>query len=1466
MPRWIRRVAVWIGGLVVLLVAVVVLGLAATQTASFRDWARQLAERQVTGLLNGSLRIGRLDGNLFTSAVLSDVRIEQGGRTVFQAERVTARYSAWTLLRGSLTVTGVTATRPVIVLVRDAGGWQIGSLVRRRAPGGRPRPFAIDSLALIDGVVAVEDGTQPGTPRTRRVEDLNVELALRLEGGDLDIDLRRSAFRVDTPAVRVLSLVGRVMRDDDTWSVRGLQVRTPQSAVDLQLTYAGGAAPAMTARIDAELVTLDELGVLPVVGGRGLVPAVHATVDGPLRALQVDLTIVEPSAGAVRADVVADVSASPYGVTGTVEADRVDMSRVLTGPEHRGPTTAIAEVDVRVREATTEGWTGMVRVRSGRSQYGSWRWNALDARLRPFRSGLRLDANARAYGAIGQSAGTLVWGNGRVSYVLTGSLRDVDLRRVPAQLRIPALESRIAGRYAVSGTGTRLGATLGFDDSIVEGVRIASGGDGRFDNTAGTPAYGFRGTVADVDVARIGRALEVRAISDDRYTTQLNGDIAVEGSGSDAAGLQLAATATLGPSVVRGAEVATAAVEARIADRTLTATVRGHVDEADLAVVTGRADLASRLAGDVDVRTTVERLGETPTLDSVSAEGTVALGPSSVGEVTVESARIEGRYANRRADVANLAVMGPAFDVHASGPLALGDDGESMVQYRITHTRLEDLERLAGQPLAGRLLLEGTITGNGRRLASTGTVSVDGARVGDSFEALEVDATFDAALPELRADLVEVTTHVESTLPVVAGRGLRSLTMDGMYASSALQFTSTVREDGRTVTGAGRATFAQDAREVTVDQLQVEAGGTTWGTPAAGGFRVRYEPRGLLLVDDLALEGDGQRLAANGTLGLAPGVNGSLDVTLERATLGSLGTLLLLDRQLDGVVNASARVEGDPANRTGLARIQVAGGVVDGFAFESLDTSLTLAQARVSGEATLQQQPGVTLTATGGVPVTALGAPEDATMDLAIRGDEVDLAVLEALVPQLDAVTGQLRVDVTVGGTTAAPRATGTVAVIDGAFTVAATGVDYEGLTLDASLEGEDVRIASFRLVDEQGRPMEGSGRLGLRGRDVRDLDFTVTASQFEILDNDLGELTVDSSLAFSGTVLAPKISGLVRVTSGRVEVDRVLSRLTFSPYPEPSRSPAPPDSRIAGAPDGSTVEPPRLVAGVDTPTGPSAGLQAVAEELEPVGLDLDLTVEVPGNLVVRGTDIQPADAAVALGSPNVTLGGDFRVRKMPSADPVLVGTVRTVRGSYDFQGRRFEVLRDGTIDFRGERPVDPALDVTAERNVSGIVAQVAIGGTLRSPQLMLSSSPPLDEADILSLIVFNQPANQLGAGQRANLGQRALGLASGLVVAPINDTLENALDVDLFEIEAVANEGGGEPAVTIGEQVGERLYARFRQIFGAQDASEVQLEYQIADVLRLQGSFAEGRRRANRSLTRRIERGGIDLVLVFSY
>jgi translocation and assembly module TamB len=740
-------------------------------------------------------------------------------------------------------------------------------------------------------------------------------------------------------------------------------------------------------------------------------------------------------------------------------------------------------------------------------------------------------------------------------------------------------------------------------------------------------------------------------------------------------------------------------------------------------------------------------------------------------------------------------------------------------------------------------------------------------KVDTVFEALTLDGTLDARFPGRDATAFTGSLRTKSTLVTVAGRQVPELSVAVDKAGNELQFEAEAREAGRAVGGAGQVTLFPNYRDVRVNRLTLEAGAGRWVLPEGAPMLARYDDSGLVTFSNgFTLVNGMQSVAAQGTLSLSPEAAGMLTVRGIGVEMASIGEMLLLERTLGGMLDLAAEIGGTSQARTVAGQFAVSNGLVGEYQFDSLQAKVDYANSRAAVDARLIQGPGSQLDVHGLVPVSLeRGELTDEPLQVDVTSAGIDLTVLAAATDQLEAVAGRLTVDMHLTGTGLSPRAEGIVAVEEGEFTVTATGVRYADVTMQAHLDGNDVRIAQLRMLDDDQHVLQGTGTLHLEQRAVRDIQFTLTATDFEVLDNELGELAVDSSLNVSGTVLAPKVEGLVQVRSGRLEVDALLDRFTSSAYrldSDAAGSPAPdtgPQIQVTGAspdaiPAAFQPAPERPAAAAATPE--SAVAQPIA---------FNLAVQVPNNFVLRGRDIRTAGSSIALGDMNITVGGDFTFRRDPDADAVLVGQVNTVRGTYDFQGRRFEVLRDGRILFRGEPPIDPALDVTAERVISGIVANVNITGTARAPRVTLSSQPPLDEADIFSLIVFNQPVNRLGQGEVNSLAERAAGMASGFVVTPLAVSLERALDLDLFELDAVGDERGG-PSATIGRNVGEKLFVKFRQSFGTQDVSEFDLEYQINNLFRVEGSLAQGRNAANRGLTRRVERAGIDLVVFFTY
>jgi len=254
----------------------------------------------------------------------------------------------------------------------------------------------------------------------------------------------------------------------------------------------------------------------------------------------------------------------------------------------------------------------------------------------------------------------------------------------------------------------------------------------------------------------------------------------------------------------------------------------------------------------------------------------------------------------------------------------------------------------------------------------------------------------------------------------------------------------------------------------------------------------------------------------------------------------------------------------------------------------------------------------------------------------------------------------------------------------------------------------------------------------------------------------------------------------------------------------------------------------------------------------------------VPDDLVVKANDLRALDSPISLGALNVTIGGNLYVGRTPYDQTRIWGTVNTIRGTYNFQGRQFTILRDGTIRFEGLDEFDPELNIRTERVIQAVTANVTVAGTLQQPEIVLSSVPPLEQADILSLILFNQPINQLGTGQQISLAQRAQALAVGAVASELSSSIGNALGLNIFEISA-APEGGAAAWLTVGQQVGQGLFVKVQQGIGDQNQSNFILEYELATWLRLQANVIEGSS-TQQQLFQRMQGSGVDLLFFFSY
>ena len=238
-----------------------------------------------------------------------------------------------------------------------------------------------------------------------------------------------------------------------------------------------------------------------------------------------------------------------------------------------------------------------------------------------------------------------------------------------------------------------------------------------------------------LDVQRIGREFKIPAIATDRYRSSVSGTFDVTGIGGGRYPLTLDVTGTLVDSqLVRRHLPAHGRDDASGRRRTCSVKTAGTFAGLDPAVVTG--ERARRRQADwIDRRRHDDswlRRRASPSIPSIPA-ATWSLAPSTIGRLTIDSAVIDGSYANREGQLKTARRSpGPIVNVTGKGAIALNDTGASNLTLHADTPSLDRVGEIIGQPLKGAAVVDATVTGNARELKAAGTLT--GSNVGTRRE------------------------------------------------------------------------------------------------------------------------------------------------------------------------------------------------------------------------------------------------------------------------------------------------------------------------------------------------------------------------------------------------------------------------------------------------------------------------------------------------------------------------------------------------------------------------------------------------------------------------------------------------------------------------------------------------------------------------------------------------------------
>ncbi|MHB1329314.1 MAG: translocation/assembly module TamB domain-containing protein, partial [Gemmatimonadales bacterium] len=427
--------------------------------------------------------------------------------------------------------------------------------------------------------------------------------------------------------------------------------------------------------------------------------------------------------------------------------------------------------------------------------------------------------------------------------------------------------------------------------------------------------------------------------------------------------------------------------------------------------------------------------------------------------------------------------------------------------------------------------------------------------------------------------------------------------------------------------------------------------------------------------------------------------------------------------------------------------------------------------------------------------------------ELVIRGqaDSVDLAVIEALSPNLRGVVGTLALDAQVDGSWDAPRLGGQVTVADAAVYVPGLGVSYGPMFARIRLAGDSIVADSVVIRSDIGEARVG-GAIRLAGLTTPVLDLDLSARDFVLIDvPEYMTFRATGDVTLAGPLVRPVLSGSVRATNSVVYFADLLSKNVIN------------------------LEDPANIDLVDTTALRAQGLGA---QFQSRLLD-SLTIRDLGVRVAQDVWLRSSEA-------NVQLEGQVTVnkerRRAGRSEFRVSGELTVPRGTYTFRpglgvARTFTV-EQGTVRYFNTPDMNASLDLTARyvvRTVSNtgtddypIIARIT--GTLVAPNLQLTSEPgrqQYPERELVSLLVFGTVSsgvrNTFGNEQQAVAAQVVASLASKALSSELERSLISSKDspFDLVEISpgfAQGNNafatGGSVTRLSLGRQLTRRVFA----------------------------------------------------------
>ena len=521
-------------------------------------------------------------------------------------------------------------------------------------------------------------------------------------------------------------------------------------------------------------------------------------------------------------------------------------------------------------------------------------------------------------------------------------------------------------------------------------------------------------------------------------------------------------------------------------------------------------------------------------------------------------------------------------------------------------------------------------------------------------------------------------------------------------------------------------------------------------------------------------------------------LGGALNMKLEarEIALGIFSKAAGFDVDMVGTSNIDAQIGGTVDNPAGSVMLTATGGI-RGSTFDLLRGHFTLRNWRVNIEELIVQRElsgkiyGAR--AQGFVPLKALTArtkealPDDEQLNVTVSLDGADLSLLPVMSKQVSFGVGNLDGSVKITGTAAHPLVDGKISLIDGSVKIKGMRKLIEHINIATVFRGDRFDIEKFSGNIGAGT-FDLTGGFSFPALELTNYNFDFVARELDIDYEDLFRGKLNATFNFTeGELMHWHLPKI----SGQVDLDHCRIGL-----------PSLPD-------DDSSM--PNMILDVTVNLGDK--VHFYSSRL----FDLYLT----GSATFQGT----------------------------SDHPKTSGTITAKRGGTLTYLESVFNIREGEAYFNQFGTFMPSLHLLAETKIDRTKIFLYVDGPPDKMTFKLTSSPEMNETEILRLLTLRE-AYSRGGNNLSAADALAIGLQM-TIISEIEDALKRSLGIDqlkvargsgsMFESHSPAEQGKHDEYdynVTIGKYINDKLMVRYTRGFGSHKVNRYGLQYDFNDNL----------------------------------